>query len=848
MGTRRAERTHMKRHVNPKDNMRPRTDYTAEQLNKLLELLNRNYNLRGGDLDTHRVLGGIRFTKDAGGDTHNKWATDSGPVAAAAMTPSGSPIWPIGYQKAVTAIVEGRYRVCEDDSDRFYALDRPEDGMKALDSYHTLNFATELEVGSGRHVREIERALKAMIRLMARLRPDLYAPIRRGARIHTPSGRQAVVHIEDGRPQMVQSEQPDGIPYIVDVEVPEEALPSTEKGWREMGERTFRWLRFVTKTDASAKNLALYWAYPLVSPRLENLWCFYGEGGNGKGLLAGAFRRTFGRWCGDVDIERLSQGGFDGGNEAGKLVDSLWVMDPESDMGSAKSSRTMKRIATGDPFTVRYGGGVAFEVRPTCGFIALTNVPPYKEATRAFERRLVEVNAYDGRKPEEFAPMADWLDNHYGAVELLLTSASMWRAGNRPDMGESIGTLEGLDEAELFAIKEIVEKGFTASKDNPFLKGGRRYSRSFINRTGLKTGRRQGDFGLMVKSERMFAPYREAMKEMLTADVRRAEALKASRVANTATDLSTLIPNGMDSFSWACAKRDGGDTGVYVPAENKVARNWKQQVEAGMASSLPDFSKSMSVAEVAGTDTVIIDWDADHDGNGCEHGLNRMERDLGALIGSEDFPMPYLERSARGGYHGTYRVPPDLMRYFKKSAVGKATSGDPTLLVDLKAADGGYVICAGSRTDQGVYEPVAAPADGRVPMLTQPMLELFSEYGFVRLPEAYVGPDHDAHVGHGDARPTVAPSSYERFKSSDGRLHLDMSPMPRGSRHNELLRRAVYACAAANAMHLSDSEVTLAFDRLRQLAGDHDPNDTEHVLADVARSYGCRYVERDPND
>ena len=75
-----------------------------------------------------------------------------------------------------------------------------------------------------------------------------------------------------------------------------------------------------------------------------------------------------------------------------------------------------------------------------------------------------------------------------------------------------------------------------------------------------------------------------------------------------------------------------------------------------------------------------------------------------------------------------------------------------------------------------------------------------------------------------------------------------MSPMPRGSRHNELLRRAVYACAAANAMHLSDSEVTLAFDRLRQLAGDHDPNDTEHVLADVARSYGCRYVERDPND
>lgn len=188
-----------------------------------------------------------------------------------------------------------------------------------------------------------------------------------------------------------------------------------------------------------------------------------------------------------------------------------------------------------------------------------------------------------------------------------------------------------------------------------------------------------------------------------------------------------------------------------------------------MATPLPDFTKSASVAEVAGADTVIIDWDADHDGTGREHGLNRMERDLGAPIGSDAFPMPYLERSARGGHHGVYRVPEGLMEHFKKSAVGKASSGDPTLPVDSKVAGGGYVICAGSGTAQGVYEPVAMPRDGKVPMLTQPMPELFSEYGFVRLPEAYVGPDHD-------------------------------------------------------------------------------PDDTEHVLSDVARNYGCRYVERNPND
>lgn len=846
-----AERTHMDDHVNPMDGMRPDGDYTAAQLGELLRLLNANYHLRGGDINTHLVLGGIRFSDPPTLDTCNKWLTDSGPVAEAAMMPGGGPIWPIGYQKAITAIVEGRYRVCDDDPNVFYALDRPDDGMEALESYHVLNFESELDMKSASRSREIERALKAMIRLMATLRPDLYAPVRRGARIHTPSGRQATMYVKDGKPTLTNKDEPDRIPYIVDIAVPEEALPGSTDDYQAMNLRVHQWMSFVTGTEASALNLALYWAYPIMAPRLENLWCFYGQGGNGKGLLFGGFRRTFNRWCSEVDIERLSQGGFDGGNEAGKLVDALWVSDPESDMSSEACARAMKKIATCDPFTVRYGGGIAYEVRPHCGFISLTNRAPYKEATRAFERRLVEVNASEGHTHDEFAKLADWLDNRYGAVEMLLFSANLWAHGYRPDMTESIGTLESLDEAELFAIKEIVEKGFTVSADNPYLGKGRRYSRSFINRTGLKTGRRQGDFGLMVKSESMFKPYREAMESMLTADVRQAEALKEKKAMRAVTDLAILTPNDADPVEWARAKRDGGDTGVYVPAENKVARNWHRKAESGQAATLPDFTVSPSAAEIAGDNTVIIDWDADHDGNGCEHGLNRMERDLGALIGSEDFPMPYLERSARGGYHGTYRVPPDLMRYFKKSAVGRSTSGDPTLLVDLKAAGGGYVICAGSRTDQGVYEPVAAPIDGRVPMLTQPMLELFSEYGFVRLPEAYVGPDGKAHVGHGDSRPTVAPSSFNRFRSSDGRLHLDTSPMPNGWRHNELLRRAVYVVAAAKAMKLPQSDIDSAFDELRSLAGDHDRKDTEHVLEDVARNYGFQYRRPrtdDPND
>lgn len=350
-----AERTHMDDHVNPMDGMRPDGDYTAAQLGELLRLLNANYHLRGGDINTHLVLGGIRFSDPPTLDTCNKWLTDSGPVAEAAMMPGGGPIWPIGYQKAITAIVEGRYRVCDDDPNVFYALDRPDDGMEALESYHVLNFESELDMKSASRSREIERALKAMIRLMATLRPDLYAPVRRGARIHTPSGRQATMYVKDGKPTLTNKDEPDRIPYIVDIAVPEEALPGSTDDYQAMNLRVHQWMSFVTGTEASALNLALYWAYPIMAPRLENLWCFYGQGGNGKGLLFGGFRRTFDRWCSEVDIERLSQGGFDGGNEAGKLVDALWVSDPESDMSSEACARAMKKIATCDPFTVRYG-------------------------------------------------------------------------------------------------------------------------------------------------------------------------------------------------------------------------------------------------------------------------------------------------------------------------------------------------------------------------------------------------------------------------------------------------------------------------------------------------------------
>ena len=78
----------MPNHVDPEDAMRPGKDYTAEQLNGLLALLNSKYDLRGGDIDTHPVLGGIRFSEPPALDT----AAANLPSASQAMAP-----WNTGY-------------------------------------------------------------------------------------------------------------------------------------------------------------------------------------------------------------------------------------------------------------------------------------------------------------------------------------------------------------------------------------------------------------------------------------------------------------------------------------------------------------------------------------------------------------------------------------------------------------------------------------------------------------------------------------------------------------------------------------------------------------------------------
>lgn len=92
----------MPNHVDPEDAMRPGKDYTAEQLNGLLALLNSNYDLRGGDIDTHPVLGGIRFSEPPAVDTADKWLTDSGPIAEAANV--------VGEADLAHRLPEGRHR------------------------------------------------------------------------------------------------------------------------------------------------------------------------------------------------------------------------------------------------------------------------------------------------------------------------------------------------------------------------------------------------------------------------------------------------------------------------------------------------------------------------------------------------------------------------------------------------------------------------------------------------------------------------------------------------------------------------------------------------------------------
>lgn len=770
-----------------------------------------------------------------------------------------NPIRPVGYSRLIMDIVHGIYRL-DETGNRIYGRDRNLEGVERIDTYHEVtDWSAEGHVPTRSRVVELHNVLDLLVRRLAARYPDDYRPLVRGIRIHNREGLDLRLHRTPAGPVVDSTDRSDQ-PYMVDVTVSDGFLPLDETGrtypddMEALYTEALRWCRYVTDGEASARNLLSFWAYPVMESRPHLLWVAHGEGGNGKGIFLSSFQKVFAPWCGTIDVERLSSRGYESADEALHLVGPVWIMDEEADLSGDRSKRVLKRLATGDSFTFRTIGHQSTVFHPWVGYMAATNENIARDATAAFTRRYVMVRMRDGRGEREFDALREWFDAREGAVRLLIASAWQWAVERwSPDHGVSIGGLDDLDEVEIAIVEQIVEQGY-AVRSQLGVPNTRRVGKTTLGKLGLRTTRRDGEQAYVVKQESVFAPYRDrmlrAMEEDAAAERERTDRRREERESLPVTDLNALNPLDVDKVAWAQRKRKGGDTSVYVQAgggsDGKIAYDWKKKTENGGANNLPDPAWT-AFAQVPGEGVLIIDWDADHsDDPVYEHGIVRMERDLGRPLGSQEFPMPFLERSARGGLHGAYRVPRNLMEYVKGSAVGASVSGDPSLLVDVKANGGGYVIAAGSRTPLGSYDPVAMPPDGRMPYITQPMWEWLELHGYLgQLPDNYRGPDRSSHkplverTGNG-----AQPSRHMPKDCRFGMIRASATPYPDHGRHDGVRDQAwglARLCAERGA---SQAEFDRLMDQVRANAGDHDPKDTERLIKGAAERNGYAYHAR----
>lgn len=533
----------------------------------------------------------------------------------------------------------------------------------------------------------------------------------------------------------------------------------------------------------------------------EQCYVLQGPGGTGKSTLAKDLVAHLGRQAMTMSLDLLAQPtAMSTENAMIELSGHLLALTDDYDPRGGRFQKILpplKTLLTGLlPYAARRRGEDALvDSMPQAVHVITTNYHLPIDDSEAEQRRFMFASLLRGDVfKDRYVPFRD--ENGFWPFMMYGMLTWCWHSGDHSGFrGVSFVDANSLSDRDVAVVRAVLEHGYIAS--TPETRGVHWAA------LGLRRTSRRVDG----KVCNVYLPVEEGNPLWDTWTQTRDAVLSIPSEGSGLTDVASLSPVESDPDVWAREKLAGGETGKYVPAgggeSGKVAVDWQRKVRDGRATDLPDFTQSPAAAQVAGDGEVVIDWDACHDGSGTMHGLNRMESDLDARMGSEAFPTPFLERSARGGFHGAYGVPDWLVGHFKKAAVGAKVSGDPTLLVDLRAPMGGYVVAVGSKIPAGTYDAVARPADGRRPDLTQPMLEWFESHGYLAkpLPAEYRGLDGRVHHGAAPAarpapsRDGFGPAKAPRHDGFDGPAPVDMSPIPEG-RRNQTLHDWAYGRAA----------------------------------------------------
>lgn len=549
-----------------------------------------------------------------------------------------------------------------------------------------------------------------------------------------------------------------------------------------------KWCRWLTVDEHSAQNLARFFVTPVLEPYKHLSYVWYGDGGNGKGLLTTAMQRGLKDLIAAVDSQKLlggkrGQGGFATDNETIKLKGALWAFDADADEITIDQMTVLKKLSTGDELSARRIQENTITIKPKATFLICTNNAIVMSSNNAAVRRQALVRMRDGRKPEDFNGFRKFLDD-YGIYPFLMASCEVWKnRGDEPYKDIVIGSPRDLTRSEHWLVDQIVSQGYAIAGENPYRDNNAEY-RNSISKLGLVSKAKRVTVDgkncvrrcLVVDDEQKFGVYRQSTVK----DIEDAERLVSKNPEPQDEGEAPTMPEGSrneftrpDEVGFACD---------YVPVRHdKSAIDWKKKVAdpAVDTTVIPDGPYGV----VPKPGFVVLDMDVSkHDG--VPDGWTVFTNQVGAY-GSTDFPRTYVVRTPSGGVHAYLKIPksltglknvahPDCEEYPRKTMGG--------MPVDTRVGGLGYVVGPFSHVDSGDYTLVDKPL-GDVPELTPRMCEWLRAHNYVEQGPVIA----DSTPAY---RMMNRPADHGIIMRRGSEENVCMDPIPEGARNDTLYRWA----------------------------------------------------------
>ena len=694
-----------------------------------------------------------------------------------------TPIIHAGYQKAIWDLREGHLRWCPSEH-RLYRRDTDMEDhpgeRRTLNSWHPVK-SIEVEYCIDRPTAQQPGYSAAIVREAQRV--QWFAQVERGVRIDP-----CVWVRRDGRVVQVRDEPDLAVTQTFDTRgMSREAV--------QQAERICRWL---TVDEKSYKNLVRMFATPWLEPFKQLSYVLSGHGGDGKSLvLSQVVLNTLG--VGKVfpafnTTQFCEVGGFTLNRES--MADAMdgmsFAYDDEAGSVSEDMLPALRALSTGTPMQARVQGGKYHTVTPSATIVLLTN-QGFADSSESSDRRRfvkVEFHANNGRSYDEYHAIELFAHEHPAAFFAL--SCELWEhEGDTPEIVNLSPARQISDEmywliTEIEANRERFNQP-VASRERYRAEFHRSIDDGVLQLLGLKNATSKAIGPTQQRVVRVadwdrYEQYLNAVNESVITDV----------VAPPPAPIEGVVETP-DVFGFACD---------YVRADaRKVARDWKQLAGSPNVDTSQRPSDAAAYAVVPREGYVVVDMDVPDQG---DTGWTVLNQQVGRY-GSAAFPATYLVGTPSGGVHAYYRVPEVLAGKLKNAA---HPHGMP---VDLRVDGKGYVIGAGSHVESGDYRLLDVPGETGIPELSLDMCRwLTGTPGYVLDdPQQPMQPvfSHDGYVRE---TPKGSPSLAQLMKrggGGGGEPQPDMTPIPPGSRNNDL-----HAWAYGRAINHQDNLTAIELD------------------------------------